>query len=147
MMLLFSKNPIVRDTQLPEAPEKMKDILHKFASRRECFKDWKFKELRDDLFIKEYPNIVEEQKKIWDRVEPQIIEVLFPKSSKHGIGDKRPILNNNNNKNNVETKPPIVQPSKGVMLDETREALPKALQKLFQSYKVCRCVLPYDLYK
>ncbi|CAI9282594.1 unnamed protein product [Lactuca saligna] len=139
VMLEFSKSHIFRESQLPKQSsisEMMKTILDEFGARRDSFRDWKFREARDDLFIKEYPHIVEEQKKIWDRVEPQIIEVLFPKSSKHGIGDKRPILNNNN-KNNIETKPPIVQPSKGVMLDETREALPKALQKLFQAYKVC----------
>nr|KAJ0210849.1 hypothetical protein LSAT_V11C400216090 [Lactuca sativa] len=133
MMLLFSKNPIVRDTQLPEAPEKMKDILHKFASRRECFKDWKFKELRDDLFIKEYPNIVEEQKKIWDHMEPQLIECLISKNLKHGIDHMRTTLtinnNNNNNKNNVETKTTSVStPSRGVKLDETQEALIKVFK-------------------
>ncbi|KAL7603040.1 hypothetical protein Lser_V15G19743 [Lactuca serriola] len=137
MMLLFSKNPIVRDTQLPEAPEKMKDILHKFASRRECFKDWKFKELRDDLFIKEYPNIVEEQKKIWDHMEPQLIECLISKNLKHGIDHMRTTLtinNNNNNKNNVETKTTSVStPSRGVKLDETQEAL----IKVFKYQKVC----------
>ncbi|KAI3768055.1 hypothetical protein L2E82_18486 [Cichorium intybus] len=137
VMLQFSKSPIFHETQLPKTTslsELMKTILDEFAARRESCRDWKFRETTDHLFIKEYPYIVEEQKKIWDRVEPQIIEILFPKNSKHGVHDRRPILNN---MNKVETKTATVPTSKGVMLDETREALPKALVKLFQAYKVC----------
>lgn len=140
IMLQFSKSPILREAQLPKGTslgELLKTILDEFAARRYSCRDWKFRERTDDLFIKEFPHVVEEQKKIWDRVEPQLIEMLFRQNTKLGVGDRRGVVNSNNNKSNVEVKSASVQSSKGVMLDETREALPKALQKLFQAYKVC----------
>lgn len=112
-------------------------LLNDFDRRRVRFRDWELKEPTDDLFIKEYPNIVDEQKKIWDFVEPKIIECVFLKNSKHSIAKRRPMLSCNTD--NVETKTTIVPPSRGVILDETREALPKVLHRLFQAYKVCRC--------
>lgn len=137
-MLQFSKNPIFREVLLPKSTlvsEIMKGILDDFAARRDSCRDWKFKESPDDSFIKEYPEIVKEQKKIWDLVEPQIIEALFPKSTKHSIGDRRPAPNTTID---ATTRNTNVPPSRTAMLDETREALPKALQKVFQAYKVCR---------
>lgn len=113
----------------------MKGILDEFAARRDSCRDWKFKEHRDELFIKEYHYIVQEQQKIWDRVEPKIIDFLFPKSSKRSVGISPPKPDNVIDVANSTTN---VRPSRTVVLDETQEALPKALQKLFHTYKVCR---------
>ncbi|XP_071710818.1 uncharacterized protein [Rutidosis leptorrhynchoides] len=136
-MLEFSKSPIFCESQLPKSSmltESMKKILDDFAVRRESCRDWKFKELTDDSFIKQYPDIVKEQKRIWDLAEPRIIEIIFPKNTKRSVVDRRPAP-----KTTVDATPKVINapPNKNVMLDETREALPKALQKVFQTYKVC----------
>ncbi|KAK9058613.1 hypothetical protein SSX86_023455 [Deinandra increscens subsp. villosa] len=109
-MLQFSKDPIFHEAQLPKQTrhiECMKVILDEFAAKRDSFRDWKFREPRDDSFIKKYPEIVKGQKEIWDHVEPQILDPLFSKNSKTScIGGKRPTTSNS----------PI---------------------KVFQAYKVC----------
>lgn len=136
VLLQFSKNPFFHEVQLPKSlsfSETIKGILDEFATRRDSCRDWKFKERPDDSFIKQYPNVVEEQKKIWDLVEPQINEFLFRQSSKHSIGDRRATSHSTND---VAPRTANV-PSRTPMLDEAREALPKALQKVFQAYKVC----------
>lgn len=94
-LLQFSKNPILHETKLPKTnkrSETMKGILDELATGRDSCRDWKFKECSDDSFIKEYPDIVMDQKKIWDQVEPKIIEFLFQNSSKQGIGESPPTL-------------------------------------------------------
>ncbi|KAK9066897.1 hypothetical protein SSX86_014221 [Deinandra increscens subsp. villosa] len=136
-MLQFSKNPIFHEAQLPKQTmlsESMKVILDEFAAKRDSFRDWKFRETPDDSFIKTYPDIVKGQKENWDHVEPQLMDILFPKNSKFSsIGDRRPSASN---KPTVAPKTTNI-PSKTVNQDETREVLPKALQKVFQAYKVC----------
>ncbi|KAK1433274.1 hypothetical protein QVD17_10184 [Tagetes erecta] len=135
-MLQFSKNPIFHEVQLPKQTvlsEPMKVILDEFAAKRDSFRDWKFRERSDDSFIKRYPSIVKGQKEIWDHIEPGILDCLFPKNTKFN-SDRRPSASS---RTNVVPKTTIVPPSKPMMVDETREALPKALQKVFQAYKVC----------
>nr|XP_043632139.1 DNA-directed RNA polymerase III subunit RPC5-like [Erigeron canadensis]XP_043632140.1 DNA-directed RNA polymerase III subunit RPC5-like [Erigeron canadensis]XP_043632141.1 DNA-directed RNA polymerase III subunit RPC5-like [Erigeron canadensis] len=135
-LLQFSKTPVFHERQLPtKRKETMTGILDEFAARRDLCRDWKFKELTDDSFIKEYPEIVEEQQKIWDLAEPQIMEALFRTSSKLSIGVKS--SSSDNSTIEVALRTTNVASSRTEMLDETREALPKALQKVFQAYKVC----------
>ncbi|KVI12296.1 DNA-directed RNA polymerase III subunit Rpc5 [Cynara cardunculus var. scolymus] len=137
VLLQFSKNPLFNEMQLPKIPsfsETIKGILDEFATRRDSCRDWKFKECPDVSFIKDYPDVVQAQKNIWDLVEPQINEFIFRQSSKHSIGDRRATSNSTND---VVPKTTNVPPSRTPMLDEAREALPKALQKVFQAYKVC----------
>ncbi|GJW47049.1 DNA-directed RNA polymerase III subunit RPC5 [Tanacetum coccineum] len=135
VLLQFSKNPIFHESQLPKSlaiSETMKGILGEFARRRDSCRDWKFKEHPDNLFIKEHPEVVAEQKNSWDAAEPQLMKMLFSKTSKVGTSDKPPVSASN-------TAPKItkVTPSRTVVLDENREALLKvALQKLLQTYKV-----------
>ncbi|KAJ9548048.1 hypothetical protein OSB04_020591 [Centaurea solstitialis] len=137
ILLQFSKNPFFHEVQLPKSnsfSDTIKGILDEFSTRRDSCRDWKFKERPDDSFIKQYPHVVEEQKKIWDLLEPQINEFLFRQSSKHGIGDRRATPNSTND---VAQRTTNVPPSRTPpMLDEAREALPKALQKVFQAYKI-----------
>nr|XP_043616767.1 DNA-directed RNA polymerase III subunit RPC5 isoform X2 [Erigeron canadensis] len=136
VLLQFSKSHIFREMQLPKSTQfsdAMKGVLDEFAARRDSCRDWKFKESPDDSFIKKYSNIAVEQRKNWDRVEPIIIGKVNPKNLTHSIGDRRPA----SSASDVTQRTTTNVPPRRVMQDETREALPKALQKLFQTYKVC----------
>ncbi|KAF5791374.1 putative DNA-directed RNA polymerase III subunit Rpc5 [Helianthus annuus] len=137
-LLQLSRNPIFQEGKLPRQTglsELVKVVLDEYAARRESFRDWKFRECPDESFIKNYPDIVKDQKENWDRVEPEIMARLYPKNLKTNIGDRRPLASNSTNA--VAPKTATVPPSKPVIQDETREVLPKALQKLFHAYKVC----------
>ncbi|KAI3785276.1 hypothetical protein L1987_44392 [Smallanthus sonchifolius] len=137
-MLQFSKSPIFHEVQLPKQTvltEPMKAVLDEFAAKRDSFRDWKFRECPDDSFIKKYPNIVKGQREIWDHVERKIMSSLFPKNLGHSTGDRRTSASNSTKV--VTPRPTNVPPSRTVPLDETQEVLPKALQKVFQTYKVC----------
>ncbi|PWA84253.1 SIN-like family protein [Artemisia annua] len=135
VLLQFSRSPIFHELQFSKSlviNEIMKGILGEFAARRDSCRDWKFKEHPDNLFIKEYPEIVLEQKNRWDAAEPELMRMLFPKTSKLGISDKPPVSGSS-----TAPKTTKVTPSRTVMLDDNREALLKAaLQKLLQTYKV-----------
>ncbi|KAI7746580.1 hypothetical protein M8C21_005734 [Ambrosia artemisiifolia] len=138
-MLQFSKNCIFHEGQLPRQTvlnEPMKVILDEFAARRDSFRDWKFRVCPDESFIKKYPDIVKHQKEKWDIEEPKIMEHLYPKNSKpNNMGGRRPSASSSTKV--VAPRTTSVPPSQPMMQDESREALPKALHKLFQVYKVC----------
>ncbi|KAD4888423.1 hypothetical protein R6Q59_034557 [Mikania micrantha] len=137
-MLQFSKNIIFHEVQLPKQNilcEPMKLILDEFAARRDSFRDWKFRESPDDSFIKKYPDIVKAQKEIWDHVEPQLMDRLFPKNLKPSIGDRRPSASKSTNV--VAPKITNVPPSTTVNQDESQVISTKVIQKIFHAYKVC----------
>ncbi|KAM7478041.1 hypothetical protein LguiA_026254 [Lonicera macranthoides] len=144
VLLLFSKNPIISSAQLPQKPEllkHMKEVLNVLAVERPTLGDWKFKEPRDVSFIKLHPDIVKQHEKEWDAREEKITECVYGGGSKNSSKRTkpatvdRPVASKNLNK--VAPKTSNAASSRPSMPDETREALPKALQKLFQFHKVC----------
>ncbi|GMP28274.1 hypothetical protein CsSME_00003893 [Camellia sinensis var. sinensis] len=93
--------------------------------------------------MKLHPNIVKEQEQAWGRVEKSITESIFG-SRKGPIGLKnsaKPDMANrpgtSKNPSKVTARSANGAVSRTPMSIETREALPKALQKLFQTHKVC----------
>uniref|UniRef100_A0A5B7B016 DNA-directed RNA polymerase III subunit RPC5 n=1 Tax=Davidia involucrata TaxID=16924 RepID=A0A5B7B016_DAVIN len=146
ILLLFRKNPLVSLDQVNISKilvKAMKDVLNVLAVERPSFKDWKFKETQDMSFIKRHPDIVKEQEQAWERVEKPIIDSIFgggkngpslKNSSKPDMAS-RPGASKNSNKGAAKSSNGAL--SRMPMSHETREALPKALQKLFQSHKVC----------
>ncbi|KAK2977030.1 hypothetical protein RJ640_011088 [Escallonia rubra] len=144
ILLLFSKNSVIRDAQLPKDPPKaMEDVLKVLAVKRPSFCHWKFKEPPDTSFIKLHPHIVKEQEQAWQHLEKPIIDFYF-KGRKRSVGkiDSKPSVSEkaaastNFNKAAIRT---LNGSSAGTLMsDESREALLKALQKLFQTHKVCR---------
>ncbi|XP_038876785.1 DNA-directed RNA polymerase III subunit RPC5 isoform X1 [Benincasa hispida] len=145
---LFSKNPVVSSSQInvPKSlREKVKHFLNLFGVERPAFKDWKFKEKTDHLFLSNYVDLVQKQEKIWRSVEEGISKIF------HGSGKSVSHANAATGKPDMVSKPEkqvsndkaTIKSSnaalnrKSTMSDETREALPKALQKLFHNHKVC----------
>ncbi|CAL5324776.1 unnamed protein product [Camellia sinensis] len=146
ILLLFSKNPAISYEQINVARslgKAIKGVLNVLAIERPSLKDWKFKELPDTSFMKLHPNIVKEQEQAWGRVEKSITESIFG-SRKGPIGLKnsaKPDMANrpgtSKNPSKVTARSANGAVSRTPMSIETREALPKALQKLFQTHKVC----------
>ncbi|CAL5367223.1 unnamed protein product [Camellia sinensis] len=146
ILLLFSKNPAISYEQINVARslgKAIKGVLNVLAIERPSLKDWKFKELPDTSFMKLHPNIVKEQEQAWGRVEKSITESIFG-SRKGLIGLKnsaKPDMANrpgtSKNPSKVTARSANGAVSRTPMSIETREALPKALQKLFQTHKVC----------
>ncbi|KAJ0097582.1 hypothetical protein Patl1_28895 [Pistacia atlantica] len=144
VLLLFSKNLAVKSEQLlveAKLKDHIKRIVNVFAVERPSFKDWKFKEHRDVSFIKEYPNIVKKQEQIWAAAEEQVTDVIN-RSRKvgpcKGVGTQKsgtagkPLkaMNSDEGATGVQSRKP--------MSKESRQVLPKALQKIIQIHKVCR---------
>ncbi|KAI6695383.1 hypothetical protein NL676_023093 [Syzygium grande] len=153
-LLKFSKKPVVHISELPVKKilaDAIKKFLIVFATERSSLRDWKFKQETDVSFMKKYPDIVSKQKRIWEGIETEIMKSL----TKPEQGDK--IGRGQDNSKNAQTKvamasradkPPSsdktsikatgrVAPGRRTMSNETLEALPKALLKIFQSHKVC----------
>lgn len=145
VLLLFTKDVIIKDEQIPKSPllaKAMKDVLHGLATKRPTFKDWKLKELPDLNFIKLNPAIVKKQQEKWESFEKSIDDRFLG-------GRKGPVVKTS--KSNTPANPvgpkgsnkPAAGTSSGsmqrnVMSEEVREALRKALQKLFKTTKTCR---------
>ncbi|XP_047334137.1 uncharacterized protein LOC124937852 [Impatiens glandulifera] len=119
----------------------MKEALIDLAIERPSLQDWKFKEAPDVSFIKSHSNIVKEQDQHWERIEKTIISSVFQKKGELGLkgsakaAPDKPGAVNNPTKNMPNN--PAGAASKATMSNETREALPKALNKLFQTHKHC----------
>ncbi|KAL0378106.1 UNVERIFIED_CONTAM: DNA-directed RNA polymerase III subunit RPC5 [Sesamum radiatum] len=145
VLLLFSKNVIINNSQLPLRPQlskAMKEVLNVLAVERPAFNDWKLKELPDISFIKRNPSIVKKQEEEWECLEKKINDLLF--GGRNGPGVKTSSKSNTTNNpaapkssSRVATRAPNGAPSKTAMPEEVREAVTKALQKLFKSIKVC----------
>ncbi|KAK4393648.1 hypothetical protein Sango_1835600 [Sesamum angolense] len=145
VLLLFSKNVIINNSQLPQRPQlskAMKEVLNVLAVERPAFNDWKLKELPDISFIKRNPSIVKKQEEEWECLEKKINDLLF--GGRNGPGMKTSSKSNTTynpaapkSSNRVATRVPNGAPSKTAMPEEVREAVTKALQKLFKSIKVC----------
>ncbi|CAI9766948.1 unnamed protein product [Fraxinus pennsylvanica] len=142
VLLLFSKNPLVNNSQIPQLAKSMKDVLDVLAVERTSFSDWKLRELPDRRFIKLNPMVAKQQEEEWESLEKKINDLLF--GGRNGpatkTSSKSNIINNPATSmisNKVSLKTPNGAFSRMPMPKETREALMKALQKLFKSIKVC----------
>ncbi|XP_071913492.1 uncharacterized protein [Coffea arabica] len=145
VLLLFSRTPIINNSQLPQQQKlnrAMRDVLNTIAFERASLNDWKFKEPPDMTFIKLNPKIVREQEQTWERLEKLITEKIFVDKIRPATkNSSRPLTTNNPATSKSLSKHASNSSNAGVprrpMSEETCEALPKALQKLFQSHKVC----------
>ncbi|KAL3527082.1 hypothetical protein ACH5RR_011738 [Cinchona calisaya] len=145
ILLLFSKTPIINSSQLPQQPQlvrAMRDVLNVLAFERSSLNDWKFREPPDTTFVKHNPKIVREQEQTWERLEKQITELVFGGKNRPAAKNSlRPLTTNNPATSKISNKHASASSNggllRGPMSEETREALPKALQKLFQIHKVC----------
>nr|KYP66734.1 DNA-directed RNA polymerase III subunit RPC5 [Cajanus cajan] len=131
-LLLFSKNLKVQSSDVNvrgEVGTHVKNFLKIFGLERydlskstgQSVPHWKFRELPDESFKKQYPNIVEKQEELFKGLEQ--LSGYASNAGKRKIG-----------KNAVANQVP---PGRMTMSNETRHALPIALKKLFQTHKVC----------
>ncbi|CAI9110734.1 OLC1v1010808C1 [Oldenlandia corymbosa var. corymbosa] len=146
VLSLFSKTPVVKNSQLPQAPKlnkTMKEVLSVLAIERTSLKDWKFRVSPDMEFVKLYPKIASEQGQRWEHTEKQTAEILFRDKNKSAFKSSSTSIATNNSTTSKNLIKPLSQSSNDQMAlrkpmsEETRKALPKALQKLFQAQKVC----------
>lgn len=145
MLLLFSKDPVISDSQL-DIPGFLQKVLigflKKISVQRPSLKEWKFKEPTDFSFIKQHPDIVREQNRVWESQEKRIINSVHGGGKKVNItkiSGKPSIPNKISTKSDGATRATngtLVR--RTVMSAETREALPKALEEVFRLHKVCR---------
>ncbi|KAL8044859.1 hypothetical protein ABFX02_08G073800 [Erythranthe guttata] len=141
VLALFSKNVIITNSQLPLRPQlanAMKDVLNVLAVERPAFDDWKLKASPDSNFIKLNQSIVKKHEEEWQGVEKKInddFNVAKNKAAMRSNAAKKPAIPKSSS--NVETRTPNVSTSRTAMSDDVREAIKKALQKLFKSIKVC----------
>ncbi|GAY42741.1 hypothetical protein CUMW_069230 [Citrus unshiu] len=144
VLLSFSKNSVVKFQHLSVSPklrDHIKCFLNIFAVERPDFKDWKFRQQTDLSFIKEHPNIVIKQEQVWAAAEKQITDVIN-KLGKSGStlrndAGKSAMVNKHLKAINSSNGPSGALTGNKNLSNESREALPKALQKLFQIHKVC----------
>lgn len=142
VLALFSKNVIIKESQIPRRPKlekAMKEVLSTLAVWRPTFNDWKLKELPDLSFIKSYPSLVMRQKEQWECIEKKLNDTLPGGTNRPAV--KSNTINNmavSKSSNKVAAGTPNGATSRTPMSDEVREAIKKALQKLFKSVKICR---------
>ncbi|OVA04539.1 DNA-directed RNA polymerase III subunit Rpc5 [Macleaya cordata] len=144
VLLLFRKNALINQKKLDDSglpKDVLKRVLIPLAVYRPTFKDWKFKEPTDLAFIKDHADIVQEQEKLWGIREKKVMETVGPGRSGPVRNSLRPSTATKSAasgkadqgaKKNVNGTPSTV-----TMSDETREALPKALEELLRRHKVC----------
>lgn len=94
-------------------------------------------------FMKLHPNIVKEEEEAWERMEKQITDFIFRGRDKPALKSSSKSVTTNNpatlkSSSKQTSKPSNGGPSRMPMSDETCEALPKVLQKIFQNHNVCR---------
>lgn len=147
VLSLFSKAPSIKNSVFKDKAvaldKAMKDVLNVLAVERPILYDWKLKEKPDTNFLKLYPHIAKEQAEKWELLEGRMLEVISKGSSKR---QAKPSLENTVTKNSPASAIPDKKgprtmngsQSRTPMSEETREALPKALLKLFKIHKVCR---------
>ncbi|GKU94570.1 hypothetical protein SLEP1_g8041 [Rubroshorea leprosula] len=142
VLVLFSKKTEISLEQVNFAgsrKDEVKGFLKSLAIERPSFKDWKLKEQPDVAFMKRYPDIVKKQEEAWKVKDGALMSLML--KIKGGSSKTKP---------NIAIKPEkAVNLDKGEakavpgaqalrkMADETREAMPRYLKKVFQIHKVC----------
>ncbi|KAI8562090.1 hypothetical protein RHMOL_Rhmol03G0007800 [Rhododendron molle] len=156
-LLLFSKNPVISYEQVNAVRSRgqplkdaIKGVLSILAVERPDLHGWKFKELpdvslenesSDEMFVKLYSDVVKEQEKAWERAEKPLTESIFVGGRGGLKNSSKPDTANRVGTSKVQSKGAAKSSNGAVsrtpMSYETREALPKVLQKLFQTHSVC----------
>ncbi|KAG5555539.1 hypothetical protein RHGRI_006248 [Rhododendron griersonianum] len=156
-LLLFSKNPVISYEQVKAVGSRgqplkdaIKGVLSILAVERPDLHGWKFKELpdvssenesSDEMFVKLYSDVVKEQEKAWERAEKPLTESIFVGGRGGLKNSSKPDTANRVGTSKVQSKGAAKSSNGAVsrtpMSNETREALPKVLQKLFQTHSVC----------
>lgn len=144
-LYLFSKSHCISKSDLPQKSKlknAMENVLRVFAVQRSALRDWKFKEPKDISFVQLYPDIVKEQEQAWETRGEKLYTQIYGERSGHGLKnpsktDRTGRLVSMENASKGLPKTSTNTPAKTFISDETREALLKTLQKLFQSNKVC----------
>lgn len=145
VLLLFGKNVIISNSQIPQRPllsKAMKEVLGVLAVERHAFNDWKLKELPDTRFLKLYPSVVKKQEEEWKIMEKKINEFLAARFGASMKSSVKPNVTNtavtSKGSNKVATRTSNGTTSITAMSEEAREAVMKAIQKIFKNAKVCR---------
>ncbi|XP_058207991.1 uncharacterized protein LOC131321021 [Rhododendron vialii] len=156
-LLLFSKNPVISYEQVKAVGSRgqpLKDVIKRVLSilavERPDLHGWKFKELpdvssenesSDEMFMKLYSDVVKEQEKAWERAEKPLTDSIFVGGRGGLKNSSKPDTANRAGTSKVQNKGAARSSNGAVsrtpMSNETREALPKVLQKLFQTHSVC----------
>ncbi|KAL3331117.1 hypothetical protein AABB24_034758 [Solanum stoloniferum] len=135
----FTKGILIKRSVFGRRPEFLKaatPALKSLAVERPDLNDWKLKEHPDKKFENLYGDVVREQQATWECLGKQINDVLPG-------GRNRPTMKNPLNPNaDIPALPSGDKPTSSSLLrtsmsEEIREALPKALQEVFRTYKVC----------
>nr|ABU45193.1 unknown [Petunia integrifolia subsp. inflata] len=135
----FSKSPFIKQSVFDRKPEFFKaatPALKLLAVERPDLNDWKLKEHPDKEFENLYGDLVKEQQVTWERLGKQIYGLLAG-------GRNRPTMKNPSNPSaGIPALPSGGKPTprsvtRTSMSERTREALQKALQKVFRTHKVC----------
>ncbi|XP_057549523.1 uncharacterized protein LOC130827712 isoform X2 [Amaranthus tricolor] len=136
-LLLFSKSPVFKDSELDilgSSKSTGKVVLREIAVERPYCKDWKFLEPTDVSFIKHYPDVVEQQQKLWQGHEQHLQRIIDARRAGARIGANSKTSGRPGSSMRLDEGG--VRPN-NFLSKETRDALPKVLRKIFQSHKVC----------
>ncbi|KAI3946125.1 hypothetical protein MKX01_024881 [Papaver californicum] len=141
ILCLFRKSDLIPEKILEAEyrKESVKEAMTSIAVYRDKCRDWKFKVPTDMPFIKDHPEIVKEQESLWGIREKKMMEMKNERSMriklKPSMATKLAASGNNTNSG---VKKSVNETSSTVsMSDETREALPKALEDIFRQVKIC----------
>jgi DNA-directed RNA polymerase III subunit RPC5 len=80
VLVLFHKSLKVRFADVRIWSDRVKHFLKQFALEQvdlKRVKYWKFKELSDESFIKEFPNVVIQQEEIFKILEEEVTKVVY----------------------------------------------------------------------
>lgn len=146
VLFLFSENLKVVPSQF-EIPGKfgqaLKKFVNLFGNKIHSSNEWKFKERRDESFIKLHHNTVLEQKKLWENTGKKAGDYIQDKARarfgmktmpKPSSADRPGPLRASDK--SAQRPSTVAATGKMKMSNETRLALPKALQKLFKEQSV-----------
>ncbi|MCI01350.1 DNA-directed RNA polymerase III subunit RPC5, partial [Trifolium medium] len=155
VLVSFNKSLRVQSGELRklggELSNRVKYFLVQFALEKLDLKEremyWKFKELPDDSFIKDFPIVVKQQEEIFKILEREVSAYVSVAGKQKQKSIKNAVTNSGVNSalvRSTNSDPPATSlgedppPRNMTMSSETRHALPIALKKLFQTHKVCR---------
>ncbi|KAH0724679.1 hypothetical protein KY290_003747 [Solanum tuberosum] len=135
----FTKGILIKKSVFGRRPEFLKaatPALKSLAVERPDLNDWKLKVHPDKKFENLYGDVVREKQATWECLGKQINDVLPG-------GRNRPTMKNPLNPNaDIPALPSGDKPTSSSLLrtsmsEEIREALPKVLQEVFRTCKVC----------
>ncbi|XP_045818366.1 DNA-directed RNA polymerase III subunit RPC5-like [Trifolium pratense] len=154
VLVSFNKSLRVQSGELRklggELANRVKYFLMQFALEKLDLKEremyWKFKELPDESFIKDFPIVVKQQEEIYKILEREVSGFVSVAGKQKQKSIKNAVTTSGVNSalvRSTNSDPPATSlgedppPRNMTMSSETRHALPIALKKLFQTHKVC----------